>query len=335
GTNELSRKIYNIISPSKINLYTVKADYEQPLAKGKLSIGTKTSFVETKNNFERYDVFTNNKVLDTARSNNFNFKENINALYANYTKQIKNINVQIGLRVENTNATGNSIGYKKKNNNYVTYDSIFNRNYTNLFPSASITFNKNPMSQWSLSYSRRIDRPAYQDLNPFEFKLDEYTFQKGNTELTPQYTNSFNLTHSYKYKLITTLNYSYVNNVFTQLVDTIEKSKSVLTEKNLASQNKVSINISYPIIYKWYSAFINTNFNYSHYKANLGIGRTIDLDAFTFNIYMQNTFKLGKGYTAELSGWFNSPSIWEGTFKAKSMGNVDIGVQKQILKGKG
>jgi hypothetical protein len=84
-----------------------------------------------------------------------------------------------------------------------------------------------------ISYSRRIDRPAYQDLNPFEFKLDEYTFMKGNTNLRPQYTNIVSLTNTYKFKLTTKLSYSHVADVFTQLVDTAEKSKSFLTKKNL------------------------------------------------------------------------------------------------------
>ena len=335
GTNELERKIYNMIAPSKIDISTFKIDYEQPFAKGKLGIGGKFALVQTTNNFERFNVFTSTKVLDTLRSNNFNYKENINAGYVNYNRQYKGINIQLGVRVENTNATGTSTGYKQNGAGYANYDSTFKRNYTNLFPSAAITFNKNPMSQWSLSYSRRIDRPAYQDLNPFEFKLDEYTFQKGNTQLIPQYTNSFNLTHSYKYTLTTTLNYSHVKDVFTQLIDTAEKSKSFITKKNLATQDIVSVNISYPFQYKWYSVFANMNMNYSRYKANFGAGRTIDLDAAAFNIYMQHSFKLGKGYTGEISGWYNSPSIWQGTFKSKSMGSVDAGLQKQILKGKG
>ncbi len=83
------------------------------------------------------------------------------------------------------------------------------------------------MRQWILTYSRRIDRPAYQDLNPFEFKLDEYTFQKGNTQLQPQYTNSIGLTYMYKYKLTTTLNYSHVNDLFTQLIDTTDRAQGL------------------------------------------------------------------------------------------------------------
>ena len=334
GTNLTDSYIYNFIAPTNIDIYTFKTDYEQNLEKGRLGIGAKISYVKSLNNFDRYNVYQTGKVKDTLRSNDFNYKENINAVYVNYNRQFKGFMVQAGVRIENTHAKGVSNGYKWTGS-YETYDSTFDRNYTDFFPSAAITFNKNPMSQFSFSYSRRIDRPAYQDLNPFEFKLDEYTFQKGNTQLRPQYTNSFAVTHSYKYFLTTTLNYSHVKDVFTQLIDTAEKSKTFITKKNLATQDIVSLNISAPLNFKWYSAFINVNTYYTHYKANLGTGRTIDLDAYALSLYAQNTFNLGKGYTAELSGFFSTPSIWEGTFKTRAFGGFDIGAQKTVLKGQG
>ena len=212
------------------------------------------------------------------------------------------------------------------------------RHYTNLFPSASVTFNKNPKSQWSLTYGRRIDRPAYQNLNPFEFKLNDYTYQKGNIDLRPQYTNSFGLTHIYKYKLTTKLNYSHVYDVFTQLVDTTEKTKSFITQKNLATQDVVSLNISYPFMYKNYTWFTNMNTSYSKYKADLGGGdRIINLDVLTYSVFMQHSLKLDKKklWTAELSGFYNSPSIWQGTFKSKSLWAMEAGMQKVVFKGKG
>ncbi|HMO62928.1 MAG TPA: TonB-dependent receptor [Ferruginibacter sp.] len=335
GNNFLNSFIYNMIAPTDIDIYSLKGDYESEFKKGKLGIGFKTSYVKTGNDFQRYNVYTSDKILDTLRSNDFNYTENINAFYVNYNKQFKGFMVQFGLRMENTNAKGISNGFKILNGGYHVYDSTFTRNYTNLFPSAAITFNKNPTSQWSLSFSRRIDRPAYQDLNPFEFKLDEYTYQKGNTELLPQYTNSISLTNTYKYKLTTTLTYSHVYDVFSQIVDTAEKTKSFITKKNLATQDIVSLNVSYPFQYKWYSAFANFNGYYSHYKADFGgDSRVINLDVFAFNIYMQHSAKLGKGFSAELSGWYNSPSIWQGTFKSKEMWSVDVGVQKQFMGGK-
>ncbi|MEP7163545.1 MAG: TonB-dependent receptor [Ferruginibacter sp.] len=331
----LSSRIYNMISPTDIDIYSYKADYEQNFKKGRLGFGGKISYVKSGNDFQRYNVYTGGKVLDTLRSNDFTYKENINAVYVNYNRQFKGFMIQAGVRMENTNSDGRSNGYTFVNNVYMPYDSSFTRHYTDFFPSAAITLNKNPMMQWGLSYSRRIDRPAYQDLNPFEFKLDDYTFQKGNTQLRPQYTNTFSLTNTYKYKLNTSLTYSHVNDVFTQLVDTVERSKSFINKKNIATQDIVSLNISYPFQYKWYGMFVNLNSYYSHYKSDsLGINRKVDLDVYAFNLYMQHSAKLGKGFTAELSGFYNSPSIWGGTFKSKEIWAIDVGLQKSLWKSK-
>src|SRR4029078_5258833 len=229
---------------------SIKADYEQNFRKGKLSFGVKTAFVKTDNDFQRYDVNGSNEVLDKDRSNHFVYKENINAGYVNYNRQYKKFMIQGGVRVENTVSEGISNGLKYNGSGYSPSISSFKRSYTDLFPSAAITFNKNPKKQWGMNYSRRIDRPAYQDLNPFEFKLDEYTFMKGNINLRPQYTNSFGITHLYNFKLNLSLNYSHVKDLFTQIFDTVEKSKAFLSKKNLATQDIVSFNVSYPFQYK-------------------------------------------------------------------------------------
>ena len=326
GNTLLSQVLYRFIAPTDIDIYTLKADYEQNFQKGRLGIGGKTSSIQTNNNFQRFNVQqltpSELKSLDVSRSNQFDYKEKINAFYVNYNKQLKGKMIQFGVRMENTVSIGDSYGLNADGSVNNSSKQTFKRNYTDLFPSAAITFNKNPMNQWGLSYSRRIDRPAYQDLNPFEFKLDEYTFMKGNTNLRPQYTNIVTLTNTYKYKLNTSLSYSHVKDVFTFLVDTTEKSKSFLTRKNLATQDVVAINISYPFMYKTYMAFINFSGNYSHYKADFGGGsRVVNLNAASFNIYMQHSYKFGKkkDWTSEVSGWYNSPAIWEGAFKSKSM----------------
>lgn len=327
-------RIYNMISPTDIDIYSAKADYEQNYKKGRLSAGAKVSYVKSLNDFKRYNVVQNVKDLDRDRSNDFNYTENINAAYVNYSRPVKKVTVQLGFRLEHTNAKGVSNGQKFDGADYQPYDSSFDRNYVNLFPSAAISFPKGPHNQFNITYSRRIDRPSYQDLNPFEFKLDEYTYMKGNTELTPQYTNSFGISHTYKYKLTTSLNYSHVIDVFTQLIDTTEKSKSFMVKKNLATQDIASINVSYPLQLGWFSSFANLNMYYSHFKANFGEGRTIDLDVYAYNLFMQNSARLGKGWTAEVGGWYSSPSIWQGTFKTKSMWSVDAGFQKALFKGK-
>lgn len=334
GTTEISHTISDIIAPSNIDLYSLKVDYEQNFKGGKLGIGGKIGIVNTDNNFARLDE--SNLANSTEIHNLFEYKENINALYLNYNKQLKGLMVQLGVRAENTHTKGISNGFERSNGHTSTLDSTFKRDYTDFFPSASVSFNKNPMNQWTVSYSRRIDRPAYQDLNPFEFKLNEYTYMKGNTELKPQYTNSIGLTNIYKYKLTTVLNYSHVQDVFAQLPDTIDKTKGFLMKKNLATQDVVSINISYPFQYKKYSFFATTNGAYSHYKANFGDGdRKIDHSVFSMTFFMQNSYDFGKGWKGEVSGLYISPSLWQGVFKAKAMGYIDAGFVKTVMKGKG
>lgn len=335
--NETYRNVYNMISPTNIDLYSLKADYETDFKKGKLGFGGKVGFVNTDNDFKRYNVFFSGKEYDSARSNRFAYKENINALYANYNKQYKGFMVQVGLRVEQTNIQGDSYGFTfdDTEGKFVSYKGGFDRDYIDFFPSVAVTFNKNPMSQWGMSASRRIDRPAYQDLNPFEFKLDDYTYMKGNVDLKPQYTNSIGITHSYKYKLNTRLNYSHVTDIFAQLLDTADISKTFMSKQNLASQDVVSLNVSYPFMKKQFTSFFNFNSSYSKYKADYGTGRKIDIDVFNVGLYMQNSLKFAKTWTVELSGWFNSPSVWQGTLKSKAMGGADLGLQKTVFNTKG
>jgi hypothetical protein len=339
-THLLYSRIYDMNAPTDIDVYSFKADYEQNFKKGRLGLGGKVSYVESNNDFKWNNVDATDRktrFYDSSRSNNFVYKEHINAGYINYNRQFKGFMIQAGLRVENTHATGRSHGYKWDDiqQGYVEYDSTFTRDYTNLFPSAAITLNKKPTSQYSLTFSRRIDRPNYQDLNPFEFKLDEYTYRKGNTGLRPQYTNSVGITHTYKYRLNTTLNYSHVKDIFSQLIDVTEKSKAFITQKNLATQDIVSLNVSYPFQYKWYSVFGNLNAYYSHYKADNGPERKIDLDVYALNFFAQQTFKLGRGWTGEMSGFYSSPTIWQGTIKSSYIWSVDGGFQKTVLKGAG
>jgi len=332
GTTLITSETYLTLTPADIDIYSLKADYEQNYKKGKLGFGGKVSYVTTNSIFQK---FISAPTTREDNYNNFDYKENINALYVNYNRQLKGVMFQAGLRVENTHSKGHSIGfrYDYPTGTNIPIDSLLDRHYTDPFPSASLTFNKNPMKQWSLSYSRRIDRPSYQNLNPFEFNLDKYTFQRGNPNLQPQYTNSFGITNIYKYKLTTTLNYSHVNDVFA-IIPRSEGTRAFITNENVAKQDIVSLNVSYPFQYKWYSLFFNINSYYSSYKGEAA-DYHVDVNVFSFNLYAQQTFKLGKKTTGEMSGFYTAPSIWQGAFKSKGLGSIDMGIQQNILKGKG
>ena len=324
--------IFKNNTPVDIDIFTAKADYEQRLQQGKLGFGAKISNVKTKNIFDFWDVKNGVDKLNTDRSNKFGYTEKVNALYVNYNRAYgRKWTLQAGLRMENTQSEGNltSLQPAKPEDNV-------KRNYTDFFPSAAVSFAASQNHSFNATYSRRIQRPSYQDLNPFENKIDELTYEKGNAFLKPQYANSIEFSHVYKYMLTTTIGYSHVKDLITQLTDTADKTRSYIINRNLANQDIISLNIGSPVpVAKWWNAYLNVNVNYSVYKARFDDGKTIDLNVLNYNLYGQNTFTIAKGLSAELSGWFSGPGIWGGTFKTKSMGGFDIGLQKLVLQDKG
>ena len=200
-------KNYRNNTPIDITINTQKIDYITPFAKGKLSAGAKVSHVKTGNTFLLYNVINNQDELDLNSSNVFLYKENINAGYLNYATALsKKINLQAGLRLENT--VTNSV-LTRFGQSSIMGDDTIKRNYTDLFPSAAFSYTMNANNTFDLNYSRRIDRPNYSDLNPFETRVDELTYIKGNAYLRPQYTNSIQLTHTFKERYITALGYSH------------------------------------------------------------------------------------------------------------------------------
>jgi hypothetical protein len=326
----LDERIYRNNTPTDIDIYTAKVDYEQPFYKGKLGFGGKLTDVKTKNTFDFYNVYGTSSVKDIDRSNKFNYDENVKALYVNYNRPLsKKTTMQAGVRMENTKSEGDLIS------NVPHPDDRVKRNYTDFFPSGAITYTLNGKNTLNLSYSRRIDRPRYQDLNPFEDKLDELTFRKGNAFLKPQYTNSFQLSHTFLYKYVTSVSYSHIKDFFAQIIDT-QQNRSFITQKNLAQQNIFSLNFSAPVtITQWWNAFATFNGYHSAYIADFGPGKKIHANVDAFSIYSQQTFSIPKGPSFELSGFYNSPTIWGGTFKSKGLGFIDVGVQQKLLKGAG
>jgi iron complex outermembrane recepter protein len=268
-------------------------------------------------------------VVDNGKTNHFIYKENINAIYFNYSKQLKKWGMQAGLRAENTNSKGHQLG------NAGNKDSLFTKNYINLFPTAYLSYEANSKNTFSANYGRRIDRPDYQDLNPFYYFLDAYTYQVGNTLLQPQFTDNFELSHTYKGFLSTTLNYSITHNAFTDVLRQITaERKTFQTRDNIATKSNYGIAVSanFPVT-KFWSTNIYTNVSNTTFKGELN-GGMLSTQATTFFGNMNNQIKFDKGWSAEVSGFYRSKGI-EGQIVMNAIWRLDAGVQKQILKNKG
>ena len=314
--------------PSLINIYTGKVDYTHPLKSGlKIETGLKTSFVETNNTAGYYNMVGNNKLPDYDKTNQFVYKENINAAYFNVNRQFKKWGLQGGLRAENTNYNGRQFGNPQRQ------DSAFKRSYTGLFPTMYVSYNASEKNQFGFSYGRRINRPDYEDLNPFLFFLDRYTYGSGNPFLKPSYAHTFEISHTYKQFLTTTINYANTKDLFSE---TFEQKgyATIVKQGNFGQANSASISLSAQIpVQKWWTAIVYTEGNYNDYKGLLN-GDNIHVNAANFVVNINNQFKFSKGWSAELSGFYRTRGI-EGQVIIKQMGQLNAGVQKQILKNKG
>lgn len=313
--------------PSVINIYSVKADYTHPLKSGiKIESGLKTSFVNTDNTAGYFNIINNVKLPDYEKTNRFSYKENINALYLNASKEIKKWGFQAGLRLENTNYSGNQFGNPQRP------DSSFEKSYVGLFPTMFVSYNANTKNQFAFSYGRRINRPAYEDLNPFMFYLDKYTYGEGNPFLRPSYANVLEVSHTFGEWLTTTINYSHTKDLFNE---TFEQRgyATVVKQGNFASSDNASISVSAqkPVTKIW-MLIVYAEANYSQYKGLL-YGNNGMTEGYNYMININNQFKFNKGWSAEVSGFYRTKGI-EGQISISPLGQVNAAVQKEILNKK-
>ncbi|MEM6965502.1 MAG: TonB-dependent receptor [Bacteroidota bacterium] len=324
GEVQFSEANFRMITPTDIDIITGKIDYSQNFMGGKLALGGKYSLVVTDNTFSFFDVEDGNDIFNAERSNEFEYTENINAAYVNYNIKKGKWNLQTGLRVEQTVSEGNLISTQQ------TEDKNVKRNYWNWFPSGGLTYSPNYKNSWALTYSRRIQRPDYASLNPFEYQLNELSFSRGNPFLQPQYTNNIKLSHTYKYRLTTSLSYSRINDFFAKITETLGETRNFLITRNIANQDIVNLGVSYPFdVNKWWSVYTSVNAYRAAYQGS--DENFVSVDRTTVSLYAQNSFILPEGFRLEVSGWFSSPSVWSGTYLTKSMGSLNVAIQKKLM----
>ncbi|MEM7161392.1 MAG: outer membrane beta-barrel protein [Bacteroidota bacterium] len=320
----LFRTNYQMITPLDIEIKSIKGDYEQDFLGGALAIGVKVVEIQTDNSFDFFSEQDGLLQYEPENSNSFDYSEMVTAGYFNYAAGNQKFSYQFGLRAEQTNSLGVLTSVQ------MTEDDRVERDYLNLFPSGGFTYNYHPKNTFAVNYSRRINRPEYQNLNPFEYRLNELGFRKGNPFLQPSYTHNVKVTNTHNYTLSTSLSYSYVQDFTAQVVDTLDAQVSFLQTRNVADEQVFSANVSYPFqVEKWWSVFLNASYNYTRYIAL--DDKFQPLQRGTFNIFGQNTFNLPKNYRFELSGWYNSPSIWGGTFKTGAVGSLDLALSKKFF----
>jgi len=316
--------------PSTINIYSAKADYSHPLkGKAKLEAGIKSSYVNTDNAANYFNVLNGASTVDYSKTNHFLYRENINAAYVNFNKNFGRFSLQTGLRVENTNGNGHQLGNAQRP------DSLFENHYTDLFPTAYFSYNLDSAGHNVLvvSYGRRVGRPNYGSLNPFTFFVDEFTYFTGNPFLRPQFTDNYRLAYSFRSLFTVALAYNYTTDV---QGETIHRAGDVFisTQGNIGQQKTLdfSVNTTFQPA-KWWSVNLYAEVYRNTYQGPFYTGY-LNQSQVTVSGNGNNQFTFPNGWSAEISGFFDNGGTY-GQFVTLPKGMLNAALQKKILKNKG
>ncbi|MGV3631911.1 MAG: TonB-dependent receptor domain-containing protein [Bacteroidota bacterium] len=311
-----------------LSIYSLKADRSRVFKNGSnFDFGAKTSYVEADNDIRFYDRSNSGNIYDSLKSNHFIYTENINAAYANYNFQHKKWSYQLGLRVENTNITGNQLVYQQK----------FDTSYIQVFPSVSVRFRANDKHSFDFNVNRRIDRPSYDQLNPFKFYLDPTTFKEGNPYLKPQTTLGLDIGHLFKDKYYTLVGIARTYNNITEIIapSPYQQNITIQTNVNLESVDLIYANISLPFdLAKWWTLRLDLNGYLALYSGNVANTQISGNGTYNGNVNMVNNIILSKNHTLEITGNYRSREVY--AFDSiNRIWSVGFGYQAKILKNKG
>lgn len=316
--------------PTTIHIWSGQLDGNAGLGGGvTLEAGLKLSSSHTTNTADYQDWTNQEWVDDNTRGNHFVYHENIAAGYASVSGKAGRISYQAGLRYEHTGYTAQETG------NSLQPDSTVSRRYGSLFPSGSLSYKIDTLHSLSLTVGRRIDRPVYQTLNPFLYIINKYTYETGNPYLLPQYSWTIELTHQYSDLLTAGVSYSRISNYFSQIFLS-DSTGTVLfyTQGNVGSVYNLGVSMTLTVTpVRWWSATLGAVFNHKELRGFNGNTYTSAINQ--LNVNMSNQFSLGKGYVAELTGFYTTRArndIQELLYPA---GQLSTGLSKPVLGKKG
>lgn len=294
-----TQSIHNA-APTKIYILSARGDYVKNYKNdSKLEAGIKNSYVKS-NNKQLFDELMGGVYTpDPFFSNDFVYEENIISGYATYTAHAgKKFDYNVGLRAEYTASDGNTISSN--------YD--VEQDYLSLFPQGQLTYNANENNAFMLNYSRRIDRPSTEDVNPIVIYQDKYNFKLGNPYIRPAYQQKVEIMHNYKNKFITSIYATRVTDFFdfTYFKQNDTTKVYTITKQNLKSACTYGVTFNIPVeLTNWWSLNADVDLSYQRYQdysGNLNKGTT---DAI---VKVNQQIILPQDFAITLSGQYEVPT---------------------------
>ncbi len=293
-------------SKQSSNIFTGQADVTTTLWGGTFETGIKFSNIDTESRLNFFDFQNNINVFNSLLSDDFNYKENIFAEYISFEKEWEKWSITAGVRGEYTDieATSRSLG------------RVNNQQYFDIFPSASFHYTINENNGIGISYSRSIERPRYQSLNPFKYYITERNFNGGNPNLVPAIEDNITITFDHKNKLFFEFYYENVENSLDVL--TFQNNTNSTLERidaNLIKSYQYAFDITYfNSLNPWWWLHLQTSSFYlaNEFFALQSAEEKYTNDTFGQYILLNNHFTLSKNrtFTADMTGKYISNFVF-------------------------
>lgn len=319
--------IFRANSGQRIDMYSVKLDYEQIVWKtGKIEVGGKWEMTNTDNNTLRENMIGDLWVKDDDLSNDFKYDEQIAAAYVSFAKMFgKKWTVKIGLRGEYTFSKGDWASATDPS-----------KNYFNVFPTAYVGFVPSQKWRYSLSYTRRINRPRFSQLNPFRMYIDAASSMEGNPNLQPQFTDQVSIGVGFKSFVNLSAVYHYSDNLIMQDPDmSANDGSTIFRWSNFGTQQRAGLNLSISElpIFKWMVFNANLYGAYSTNTTKASDGKVFENNGFMNSLYGNLTFLLPKDWKIEFGAWYQGSLPW-GYFRIQSQYAAFGGIKKNFWDNK-
>ena len=320
-----SESVRRTDNSNDIQLRSVQLDYYQPLSKGWVfESGFKIANIQNISVLD-FGLLENdgNYTSIPEFSTDYNYQENILAAYTQVNWQIKKVTANVGLRGEWTMNEGEAAKENGKN--------LISNDYKNLFPSASILTEINENLTVGLNYNYRIQRPAFQDLNPFTFFADSLVSFRGNPLLRPEYSHNTALSFDFK-KVNLSLNYAFTKDKINTIVIIDNPEEPAIFDffrDNTLSTTLYSANLSFPVNTKWYVSYNSFTARFDDHR-NFDRKVAFSNTSFGVDIQSNHTFYMPKGFTLELFFRYNSPRV-DGIYTDRSIGMASLGISRSFF----
>ena len=300
------RSIVRNLSRMNYQIYAIQADFTLPFHWSNVETGVKYTLFDNNSDVTYDDYNGIHYVRNPNNSNQFVYQEKNYAAYLSMQKDLnKKLSTSIGFRYEFTQLEGLDPNQSS---------TLSKNNYGKIFPSAYISYKPNEIHTFSLNYSKRIDRPGFQSLNPFRWYTNPYMYYTGNSALQPSLNENIEFSYAFKSSLTASLYSQYTRNGYNSIVRLVDGIYSN-TVQNSFDQSRLGLNMSYyNTFFGIWETAINTNASYRNTKPIIAESTTLEVYSFYYSVNNTITLNKKKTYFLALNFWHSLPYTYGNTY---------------------